>query len=175
MKILSVDDLEIPEESRIIVDPATEAAREAALRSLSRTARSRNSLQERLLERGHELEVLTPLLDRFEEVGLINDQELASALTRARFTERGKSRMAIANELVRKGFEEPDIVAALEQIDERDEIDTVRRLAQKRLAKDTKGDRQARIRRAVGHLCRKGYSQGLAIACIMEILDQEES
>lgn len=174
MKILSVDDLEIPEESRIVVDPATEAAREAALRSLSRTPRSRNSLQERLLERGHELEVLTPLLDRFEEVGLINDAELASALTRARFNERGKSRMAIANELVRKGFEEPDIVAALEQIDERDEIDTVRLLARKRLAKDTKGDRQARIRRAVAHLCRKGYSQGLAIACIMEVLDQEE-
>lgn len=175
MKILSVDDLEIPEESRIIVDPATEAAREAALRSLSRMPRSRNSLEERLIERGHELEVLTPLLDRFEEVGLLNDRELADALTRARFTERGKSRRAIANELVRKGFEEPDIVAALEQIDECDEIDTVRRLARKRLAKDTKGDRQARIRRAVGHLCRKGYSQGLAISCIIEVLDQEES
>lgn len=175
MKILDFADLHIPQESRIEVDPATEAAREAALRSLSSVGRSRNSLQERLVERGHELEVLVPLLDRFEEVGLLNDRELASAIARARFTERGRSRRAIANELERKGFDELDIEEALSQIDEEDEIETVRALARKRLAKDSKGQRQDRIRRAVGHLCRKGYSQGMAMKCIMEVLHQEDA
>lgn len=175
MKILDFSELHIPQESRIEVDPATEAAREAALRSLNSAGRSRNSLQERLIERGHELDVVVPLLDRFEEVGLLNDLELASAIVRARFTERGRSRRAIADELVRKGFVDLDIEEALSQIDEDDEIETVRTLARKRLAKDTRGQRQDRIRRAVGHLCRKGYSQGLAMKCIMEVLNEEDT
>lgn len=175
MKIMSLDNLEIPAESRIEVDPATEAAREAALRSLSSMSRSRYSLQERLLERGHELDVLEPLLDRFEEVGILNDLELASAIVRARFTERGRSRRAIADELVRKGFRETDIEEALCQIDDEDELESLRVLAQKRLAKDVRGTRQDRIRRAVGHLSRKGYSPGLAMKCIMEVLDLEET
>ncbi len=165
-----MDEIEIPPESRIVVDPATEAARGAALRILNSTPRSRASLQDRLLERGHDLDVVAPLLDRFVEVGLLNDRELASAIVRARFTERGKSRMAIGQELARKGFDQDAIEGALAQIEPDDELDTVRALARKRLAKDVRGTREDRIRRALGHLGRKGYGQGLAMRAITEAL-----
>ncbi|WP_019148652.1 regulatory protein RecX [Timonella senegalensis] len=173
MNIIEYDESAIPQESRIRVNEKLEKARETAMRILAAAPRSKRDLQERLEAKGHEREVCEELIARIEAVGLIDEHETARAIARTRFAERGRSRRAIADELSRKGFEQDAIESALEQIDSHDEYRVAKELARKRIARDRNGDRQARMRRAVGHIARKGYSPSLAIRCVSEALNEE--
>ncbi len=46
---------------------------------------------------------MLPILDRFEEVGLVDDAQYAEMIVRTRHAERGLSRRAISTELRRRG------------------------------------------------------------------------
>jgi len=173
MNIVEYDESAIPEESRIRLNEPLEAARETAMRILGAAPRSKRELQDRLEARGHDRAVCEELVARLEAVGLIDEWATAAAIVRTRFTERSRSRRAIADELNRKGYESEAIAAALEQIDADDEYRAAKELARRRLARDRNAERQARIRRAVGHISRKGYSPALALRCVTEALAEE--
>lgn len=117
------------------------------------------------------------LLDRFEEVGLIDDAAYAEMLVRTRHSERGLARRALSHELRRKGIAPEVAEQALEQIDDDDELTVARDLAQRR-ARATRGlDPVKRRRRLAGMLARKGYSPGVAMRAVDEALaaDGEDS
>lgn len=148
-----------------------ERAREYVLRALSASARSRSRLAAGLAQREVEPELAEKILDRFTEVGLIDDGEYASALARTRFNERGLSRRAIAAELRDKGLAQPHIESALEQITSHDEESAARELVRQRLPRIANLDRTVQVRRLAGLLGRKGYSGGTAMRAIREELD----
>lgn len=173
MVFIEYDESVIPEESRMRLNDDLERARETAMRILASAGRSKADLMARLVDKGHEEEICRELVERLEGVGLINEFETAAMIARTRFAERGRSRYAISEELRRKGFEEQAIIAALDHIQPEDERTVALELARKRLARDHSVDQAARIRRALGHLARKGYSQSLAMSCIREALAQE--
>lgn len=173
MRVIEYDPDSVPEESRMRLNDDLERARETAMRILASAGRSKKDLQARLESKGHSAEICEELVDRLEDVGLINEHETACMIARTRFSERGRSRRAIAEELQRKGFEQDAISLALEQIEPEDEREAVLMLARKRLAKDARADTPTRIRRALGHLTRKGYSPGISMACIREVLANE--
>lgn len=173
MQIIEYDESAIPEESRMRLNDDLERARETAMRILASTGRSKKDLIERLVGKGHEREICEELVERLDSVGLINEYETAAMIARTRLAEKGRSRAVIGQELKTKGYPEDAIAAALEQIQDVDERLIVLELARKRLAKDLNLDRNVRIRRTLGHLARKGYSQGLAMSCIREVLAQE--
>lgn len=174
MQIIEYDESAIPEESRMRLNEDLERARETAMRILASSGRSKVDLIERLVSKGHDREICVELADRLEAVGLINEYETAAMIARTRFSEKGRSRMVIGQELRTKGYPEGAIEAALDQIDSDDERFAVLELARRRLAKDRDVDRAARMRRALGHLARKGYAPGLAMSCIREVLATEE-
>ena len=126
-----------------------------------------------MTRKGYPPEVLEPLLERFEEVGLIDDAEYAGMIVRTRHGERGLSRRAIAQELRRKGIDDETATGALDQVDDDDENDAARDLVRRRLARTTGLDREVRMRRVVGMLARKGYSPGLALSLVREELARE--
>lgn len=175
MRVIEYDENSVPEISRMRLNEDLEKARETAMRILASSGRSKRDLHSRLEAKGHDPKICWELVERLEAVGLIDERETACMIARTRFAERGRSRRAIADELNRKGFDQDAIQAAIDQIDPDDEREAVLALARRRLAKDQSGDRAARIRRAVGHIARKGYSPQLAMACIREVLAQEES
>lgn len=156
------------------VDPA-ERAREIAIRLLTHSPRSAAQLREGLLKREVEPEVVEEVIERYQEVGLLDDPELAATIARTRHRERGKSRRAVRQELQRKGFEAHDIDAALEQISDEDEHDVARELALKRWSQLEGVDRDKRVRRVVGMLGRRGYSPSLAFALVRECEDADNS
>lgn len=170
MHIIEYDESAIPEESRMRLNDDLEKARETAMRILASSGRSKKDLLDRLVSKGHEEEICAELVERLDNVGLIDEVETARMIARTRFSERGRSRYVIGEELRRKGFEPQAIDAALDQIGPDDERLAVLELARRRLAKDRDTDQAARIRRALGHLARKGYSPGLAMSCIREVL-----
>jgi len=96
-------------------------ARAIALRLLTSSARSRSQLAEAMARKDVPDDVAQRVLDRFTEVGLIDDAEYARMVVRTRHAERGLSRRAIAVELRRRGIDDELAGEALEQLYSDDE------------------------------------------------------
>lgn len=92
-------------------EPDPEAvARSIVLRQLAMAPRSRAQLEDKLRARHCPPEVAQRVLDRFTEVGLVDDRAYARSLVRSRQETKGLARRALAHELRRKGVDD-DIVA----------------------------------------------------------------
>lgn len=150
-------------------DPES-VGRKILLDQLTGQARSRKELSDKLSSRDVPPEIATRLLDRFEEVGLINDEAFAKAWIESRQPSKGLARRALAQELRRKGIEDEVARAALDEIDPDDEEATARELVRKKLRSLRGVDDTAATRRLVGMLARKGYGSGLAFAVVREEL-----
>jgi len=161
------------EEGSLTTEEAVELARETVLRVLTAAPKSRRELEQSLTRKGYPEHVVTPVLDRFDDVGLIDDAEYAEMVVRTRHAERGLARRAIAVELRRRGIDDETAVDALDQIGDDDEREAAQRLAHKLVARSRGQGREARVRRAASALVRKGYGPGLAFAAVKAALAAE--
>ncbi|WP_456825272.1 regulatory protein RecX [Cellulomonas sp. P5_E12] len=154
------------------VEPDQESvARAIALRLLTSSARSRSQLAEAMARKDVPDDVAQRVLDRFTEVGLIDDAEYARMVVRTRHAERGLSRRAIAVELRRRGIDDELAGEALEQVDSDDEETAARELVRRKLRSTAGLDAQTRARRTFAALGRKGYPPGLVARLVREELD----
>lgn len=163
-------------------DPTPEAdpyelARSIVLRQLSMAPRSRRQLLTKLLERGISEQVAAEILDRYEEVQLIDDAEFARMWVRSRAQTRSLARSAIKRELADKGITGELAEEALSQRSDEDERaaaeDLVRRKLRPLADPTDRADRDKQVRRLVAMLARKGYAPSLAFAIVKDVLDQE--
>ncbi|MFD7309762.1 regulatory protein RecX [Promicromonospora sp. NPDC059942] len=161
------------EGGEITRDDAVEKAREVVLRILTAAQKSRRELEQSLARKGYPEDVVVQVLDRFGEVGLVDDATYAETIVRTRHAERGLARRGIAAELRRRGIDEDTAVEALDQLDPDDERAAGARLAGKLVTRTRGLDRQVRVRRAVGSLARKGYGPGLAFELVKDALAAE--
>src|SRR5918995_6276780 len=147
-------------------------ARKILLDTLTGQARSRKELADKLAKRGVPDELAGELLDRFTEVGLIDDAAYARHWVESRHRSRGLAPRALAQELRRKGIDDEDSRTALEQIDESDQRAAARALVDKKLRSMRGLDAQVATRRLAGLLARKGYAAGLAFSVVREALSE---
>ena len=136
---------------------AFEAARDIALRRLERSLACRSQVQQALERKQVDPDIAQQVLDRLEEVGLLDDLAYAQTLARTRFREKFAARRAIASELKTKGISAANIAVALEQIDDADETQAALALARKKAATLTNVEPGLAKRRLAGVLQRKGY------------------
>ena len=162
----SVDDAQgdLPE-----ADPE-QVARAIVLRQLTLGPRTRAQLAAVLARRRVPDEAATRVLDRFTEVGLVDDQAFAESWVESRHTGRGLARRALAHELRQRGVADPLVAQAVADLDPERELATARALVDRRLAATRGLDPAARARRLVGLLARKGYPPGLALRVVREAL-----
>ena len=155
---------------------AEAVARKILLDQLTGQARSRKELAEKLAKRNVPAALADRLLDRFEEVGLIDDAAFARQWIGSRGAGggRGLARRALAQELRRKGIADETAREALDEIDPDDERSAARALVRRKLRTMDRLDEQAKVRRLVGMLGRKGYPPGLAFAVVREELDVDD-
>jgi regulatory protein len=154
-------------------EPEQEAvARKILLDQLTGQARSRRELADKLRSRNVPADLADRLLDRFEEVGLVDDEAFARSWIGSRQPGKGLGRRALAHELRRKGV--PDEVAreALDEIDPGDEEGAARALVDKKLRSLTRVDRATATRRLLGLLARKGHDSALAHRVVREALGE---
>lgn len=149
-------------------------ARTIVLDSLTGQARTRKELADKLAKREVPDEVATELLDRFTEVGLIDDSAYARQWVESRHRSRGLAPRALAQELRRKGVGDEEAKEALEQIDEDDQRVAARALVDKKMRSMAGLDRQVATRRLAGMLARKGYAAGLAFSVVREALGEQD-
>jgi len=155
-----------------MVDPES-VARQIVLAALTAAPRSRAELARAMARKDVPDDVAHAVLDRFTEVGLIDDAEYARMFVRSRHADRGLARSALGLELRRKGIDGALAARALEELDADQEEATARRIARRRLASTSDLAREVRLRRVVAMLARKGYSPGLAVRIVRDLLDDE--
>jgi regulatory protein len=148
-------------------------ARQICLRMLTAAPRTRAQLAAALRRSGVPDEVAEAVLGRFADVKLIDDAMFATAWVESRHHGRGLSGRALEAELRHRGVASEDIRAAVDRLGPEQEIATARSLVARRLAATRGQPTQARVRRLVGVLARKGYSQALAYRVAREALEQE--
>ncbi|MFF5531837.1 recombination regulator RecX [Streptomyces cinerochromogenes] len=153
-------------------DPA-ERARAICLRLLTGTPRTRKQLADALRKREIPEDVADEVLNRFEEVGLIDDGAFADAWVESRHHGRGLARRALARELRTKGVDSALIDDAVAQLDSEQEEATARELVARKLRATRGLDRDKRLRRLAGMLARKGYSEGMALRVVRQALEEE--
>jgi regulatory protein len=153
-------------------EPDQEAvARKILLDQLTGQARSRSELETRLARKGVPGPVAERLLDRFEEVGLVDDEAFARAWVQSRQSGKGLARRALAQELRRKGVDDETAQVALDEVDHDDEVEAARTLVRRKLRTVARLGDEVAARRLTGMLARKGYSPGLCYRVVREELD----
>lgn len=148
-------------------------AREICLRLLADRARTRQELAQALRRKGVPDDAAGTVLERFDEVGLIDDAAFAGQWVRSRHNNKGLARRAIAMELRRKGVDEEVAGEALAEVDTESEENRARQLVDRKLRTvpaDTPEQRKKAAQRLVGMLARKGYGGGVAYRVVREAL-----
>lgn len=148
-------------------DP-TEVARQIVLRKLSAKARTRQELAEALNAKRVPAEAAEEVLDRFGELGLIDDAQFAHDWVESRQGRRFLSRSALRRELSAKGVDRDEIEQALEPVTSVEELAAARKLVEKKLRSMERLVPQVRYRRLAGALARRGFGP----AVISTVLDE---
>ncbi|MGA8208552.1 MAG: regulatory protein RecX [Nocardioidaceae bacterium] len=147
-------------------------ARAILLDQLTGRARSRSELADKLARKGVPADLGERLLDRFEEVGLVDDAAFARSWVQSRQSGKGLARRALSLELRRKGVADEVARSALDEVDADDEIETARALVRRRLRATAGLTRDVAVRRLTGMLARKGYPAGVCFRVVREELDR---
>lgn len=148
-------------------DPES-VARAICLQLLEQRARTRSELARTLRRRGVPDDAARCVLDRFAEVGLIDDEALAQSVALTQHHERGLAARAVAVKLRQRGLPDSAVETALGLIDADSEREAACRLVARKLPALRDLPPVARTRRLIGMLSRRGYSPSLAIEVVRE-------
>ena len=142
-----------------LTDPT--ATREAALKLLERTRRTRVDIARRLREKGFATAIVTEVLDRLVEVGLVDDVEYARAWLAGRWGRRSAGWRRLQQDLRAKGIADKDIERARELIAGRDGAPDEDAAAAKVIAQAKRRfaalDERTRRQRLYALLSRRGF------------------
>lgn len=117
-------------------------------------------------------DVIERVLDRFGEVGLIDDAAFAAAWVDSRHHGRGLGRRALAAELRRKGVDEEIAADALSVVTFDDEVAVAEQLVRRRLPSMSGLSREVQTRRLVSMLARKGFGASMAYRVVTTAIDE---
>ena len=152
------------------VDPHYAQAKRIVLRRLAAAPRSRAQLAETLAGKQIPQAVADAVLDRMEEVGLVDDEAFAEMVVRSASQGRGLARRSLAEELRKRGVSDEIAEQALSPVDDATERDAARWLVDKRLRTMGGLEIDVKRRRLAGMLARKGYSSGVVYPVVSEAL-----
>ncbi|MDQ3054329.1 MAG: recombination regulator RecX [Actinomycetota bacterium] len=151
-------------------DPES-VARSICLKLLTMSPKTRAQLADALAVRGIPEHATEAVLDRYVEVGLIDDVAFAQAWVTTRQAGRGLATRALAQELHRKGIDKHVAGAALALLAPDAEEAAARRLVQRKLRSMSSLAPTVATRRLLGMLARKGYPSEVSLRVIREALE----
>ncbi|RKT82434.1 regulatory protein [Saccharopolyspora antimicrobica] len=163
---------EAAEPKRSKPETPEQQARDIVYRLLAARARSRGELRQSLLRKGIDEDVADGVLQKFVDAGLVDDAAFAEEWVHSRQRTQGLGRKALGFELRRKGVDGHLVEAALSTVDSDVEAERARELVQRKLRSMSSLDYTTKMRRLVGMLARKGYSEGLAYRVVREEIER---
>jgi regulatory protein len=139
---------------------AYDKAWRAAVRRIERRAMSRRRLADKLRKLEHERAVIDRVLDRMEELGVIDDAALGRQLAESWRRQGGAGPRMVTAKLQQRGIDRAiaeKIVAELYPPQDADLTADARRFAERKLRSMTRLEPIVRKRRLWGALARRGY------------------
>jgi regulatory protein len=149
---------------------AESVARTIALRRLTTRAHTRHELDKALQAKNVPQSVKEAVLDRMQEVGLVDDATFAVDWVASRQQRRHLSRRALKRELEVKGVERGDIDRALENVDRDAELASARELVERKRAAMSALARDLQQRRLAGLLSRRGFDSAVITRVLSDVL-----
>ena len=150
-------------------DPES-VVRAIVLRRLSSAPRTRAELEKDLARRGADPGVAERVLDRFEEVGLIDDRTYAQMWVESRHRTKALARSVLRRELTDRGVDRESVDEALVQIDDDSEWRRAREFAHRRVRLRAGEPPAKAMQRLAGQLARKGYPAHMCFVVARETL-----
>jgi regulatory protein len=141
-------------------------ARNVLLHQLARSAKSTAQLRKILEQREISSEIAEKVLERFTEVGLIDDAAFAETIVNSRRNYKGLAKSAIKRELNEKGVSQELVEEAISAITAEDDFESAKQLATRRFSQMAHLEKDVRTRRLAGYLQRKGYASSSVFAAI---------
>lgn len=162
-----------PEKARDLPDALPEdVARTIVLNALSYSAKTRKQLADLLRKKAVPDEVASAVLDRFTQVGLIDDLQFAKQWVRSRQSSRGLARRVLRQELMQRGISQDDIEGALLEVDDESEAAAVFDLAERKFRSMSHLDHATAKRRLSAVLARKGYSYAVVDRAVVAAMSE---
>ena len=158
-----------------------ERARALVLRKITGAPKSRYQLVQALREKEYPQELITAVLDRLEEVHLIDDEAFARSWVATRHESKSLGRRMLRQELREKGISEETAEAAVSSLSDEDDDAAARDLIENKLrtvsvpqgnSPEDRKERDKIARRLVGALGRRGHSPGAALRLVREALEE---
>lgn len=144
-----------------------EKARNIVTRQLA-LPRTRHQLAEALRTRGISEEAGEVILDRFEELGLIDDRDYARMFVASK-TAHGKDR--ISYELLRKGVAREIVEEAVNTVSDEDEFASALALARKKL-RAAQGNPLTLRQRTWASVARRGFSPDIVSRAVAQAWEE---
>jgi regulatory protein len=116
--------------------------------------------------------VTDSVLDRLQEIGLIDDASFAIDWIASRQQRRHLSRCALRRELVAKGVEREEIDRALDRVDPETELAAARDIVERRRAAMAGLGRDVQYRRLAGILSRRGFDASLITQVLRDVMGE---
>ena len=149
-------------------------ALDRAVAYLASRARSRHEVEQKLLQAGYRPATAEMVLYKLEREGLLNDADFAQQWVEARATRKlGRSR--IAQELRRKGVSADEAEAALDTLDDDEQLAGAIALAEKAAARIKPGeDPRKAMGRIHAMLARRGYGWDVAKEAVSRAMQADD-
>jgi len=146
------------------------SAMDLAMKYLGPRPRSRREVGERLKRAGHPGVLIVRILNRLEELGILDDK--AYALEAARLSRaKGKAGRSVRHALATKGLSRSDIDEAIDQMcPEESEFDLALEIASKRALKYQGLAQATAYRRLAGFLAQRGFASELTGEICSQVL-----
>jgi regulatory protein len=151
---------------------AESVARTIAVRKLTARACTRYELEQALQAKNVPQAAIDAVLDRLEEVGLINDASFAVDWVTSRQQRRHLSRRVLRRELQAKGVEPSEIDGALEHVDLNAELRSARDLVERKRGAMNGLPRDVQYRRLAGMLSRRGFDASITARVLADVLSE---
>ena len=145
-----------------------ELAHDKALRLLAVRERTAAVLRQRLRQKGFDRDVIEGVLERLREIGLQDDARFAERYAGEASAGRGHASRRVRNDLLRKGVDR-DLAAVAATADPDEEEERARTLAVQRAARMTGLPPEARARRILSLLARRGYDASVCRRIAAEV------
>lgn len=160
-------DMELTEEEldELMEQTQYKKAKDRAFRLLGYKSYTRHLLRQRLLQEDFPQEIVLDVLDRLEELGLIDDLDYARRCASDLLHLKKYSLSRVRQELRHRGVDDADIEDALSTVD-CDPLEQIRQVIEKKY-RSALADEKGR-RRAVNGLQRLGYSYSLIRQALSE-------
>jgi regulatory protein len=149
---------------------AESVARTIALRKLTAKACTRHELDQALQAKNLPPVAIDAVLDRLEEVGLVDDATFAVDWVTSRQQRRHLSRRALRRELQAKGVDSTEIDNALDCVDLDAELRAARDLVERKKAGMNGLSRDVQYRRLAGLLTRRGFDTSVTTRVLADVL-----